>query len=85
MVSKHVKIALSIPEADFARIERNRRQLKMTRSEFMVTAVRRWFEANEQTRLVDQYVQGYTVQPEEPHIISALESSQVREQAAEEW
>jgi len=71
----HSKIAISLPADDLARIERACKQLKMSRSEFMLNAARTWLERADQQKLAQQYLQGYQEKPEDTEHISLWRQS----------
>lgn len=84
-MERHVKVAISIPGSDFVRLEKARKQLKMSRSKFMLTAVQRWFSSAEQQLLVDRYTEGYLSQPDDLTAVIALEKLQTEQLTEESW
>jgi len=81
----HSKIAISLPADDLARIERACKQLKMSRSEFMLNAARTWLERADQQKLAQQYLQGYQEKPEDTEHISVMETVQSQLLGEETW
>ena len=81
----YVKVAISMPSEDLSRIEELRKELKISRSKFMLTAARRWFEALRRQSLVEQYIQGYERVPEEAESGTILETAQTKVADTESW
>jgi len=79
------KIAISLPADDLARIERACKQLKISRSQFMLNAARGWLERAEKQKLAHQYVQGYQTSPENSEQISVMETVQSQLLGEENW
>ena len=80
-----VKVAISMPSDDLSRIEKVRRQLKLSRSKFMLVAVHHWFDAPKKQSLIDQYIHGYEMMPEDSTVNKALETIQSQLLAKEDW
>lgn len=81
----YVKVAISLPSEDLSRIEELRKELKISRSKFMLTAARRWFEALKRQSLVERYIQGYEAVPEEAGVNKVLETVQTKVLDKESW
>ena len=60
------KVAVSLPDEIFERLERVRRRRKLTRSAAVQMAVDHWLAQLEHERAVSAYVEGYRRIPEEP-------------------
>lgn len=81
-----VKFAVSLPAADFSRIEALRKQLKMTRSEWIRQAANRWFQEQKETHLLKKYAQGYEQIPEDPNFAMVMENLQSYDSSSgEDW
>ncbi len=59
------KVAVSLPDEIFERLERVRRRRKLTRSAAVQIAVDHWLAQLEHDRAVSDYVEGYRRMPEE--------------------
>jgi hypothetical protein len=79
------KFALSFPLDDFAKLEHLRKQLNISRSQFVLQSVRRWFEQIEREAAVAEYVRGYQQIPEEKALTKVMESAQAQTIAEEIW
>jgi len=60
------KVAVSLPDEIFQRLERARRRRRLTRSAAVQLAVDHWLTQLEHERAVSEYVAGYRRIPEEP-------------------
>ena len=60
------KVAISLPDEIFDRLERVRRRRKLTRSAAVQMAVDHWLAQLEHERAVSDYVDGYRRVPEGP-------------------
>lgn len=58
------KIAISLPDEVFRRIERERRHRGESRSEFLRRTVETYFHQKQERQAVEQYVKGYRQHPE---------------------
>lgn len=58
------KFAISLPEELFERLERDRRERGMNRSEYVANAVADHLHRKREQELEDQYVRGYLEHPE---------------------
>ena len=72
-MSKAVKIAISIPQEAFKKLEANRNKEGITRSKFVLKTLRFWQEEKEKERLVSIYEEGYRRIPENPRELEAWE------------
>jgi metal-responsive CopG/Arc/MetJ family transcriptional regulator len=66
------RIAISLDAPLLRAIERERKRLRMSRSEFMRHTTQSYFDAIERKRLEDQYDRGYREMPETPEELAAL-------------
>lgn len=80
-----VKVAISMPSADLACVEKARKQLKLSHSKLMLLVVRNWFEEAKQRLLVEKYIEGYENLPEEITITKALVAAQTEVLDKEGW
>ncbi len=83
--TQYEKIAISLPGEDLSRIEEACKQFNLSRSKFMLIAVRHWFEAQKKQFLLNQYIRGYEVMPEDVKVSQALTVMQSRTLAKESW
>ncbi len=82
---RHIKVAITIPEADFERIETVRAKLDLSRSKFLVLAARQWLSRREKQKLVDRYVRGYELSPEDTATLKVMESVQSEALGEDMW
>ena len=84
-MGKAVKIAISIPQEAFKKLEANRNKEGITRSKFVLKTLQFWQEEKEKERLVSIYEEGYKRIPENPRELEVWEkvSSSVFSQG--EW
>jgi metal-responsive CopG/Arc/MetJ family transcriptional regulator len=79
------KIATSIPAEQYRALERERRRLKLKRSEVVQRALALWLSARQQEARVRQYIQAYMTHPEDEKEGRAFVAAWVADQAAEDW
>ncbi len=79
------KIATSIPSEQYRALERERRRLKLKRSEVVQRALAMWLSALQEEARVQQYIQAYMAHPEDEKEGRALASAWTTGQAAEDW
>ena len=84
-MGKAVKIAISIPQEAFKKLEANRNKEGITRSKFVLKTLQFWQEEKEKERLVSIYEESYKRIPENPRELEVWEkvSSSVFSQG--EW
>lgn len=58
------KFAISLPEELFERLERDRQELRMSRSQYVADAVADHLRRKREQELEEQYVRGYLEHPE---------------------
>jgi metal-responsive CopG/Arc/MetJ family transcriptional regulator len=80
-----VKIAISVPNGDYRRIEEICEGENLSRSNFIVLAVREWIETASKKVLIEQYTQGYELFPEDTTVVKALVVAQNQLLARESW
>lgn len=80
-----VKVAISLPSDDLFRIEKARKKLNLSRSKFMLIAVQHWFEAPRKQSLIEQYIHGYEMVPEDIKMSRALTAAQSQTLEKESW
>ena len=68
------KFAISLPEELFERLERDRRDRKMNRSEYMANALAEHLHRKREQELEEQYVRGYLEHPETEEEAAELEA-----------
>lgn len=59
-----VKVAITIPREQFARVERVRRGRRQTRSRVIAEALQTWLDRSQESEDVRRYVESYRRQPE---------------------
>jgi metal-responsive CopG/Arc/MetJ family transcriptional regulator len=79
------KIATSLPGAQYAALERVRKQLRLKRSEAVQEALALWLAAREGDSRVAQYVRGYADHPDDPREARAMVDAWAEGLAAEDW
>jgi metal-responsive CopG/Arc/MetJ family transcriptional regulator len=82
-MKRAVKIAISMPDELLHRVDRARRQRKVSRSEYFRQAAQSFLDATGE-RDVERYLQGYTANPETTDEVEAARSAS-RVLAAEPW
>ncbi len=84
-----VKVAVSLPKAEFRLVEQQRRRLKVSRSAVVREALSRWLESFQQQQAIQQYVDGYRRIPEDTRVGAGIEELQAdalaRDQQHEAW
>jgi hypothetical protein len=80
-----VKVAISMPSEDLYRIEKARKQLNLSRSKFMLVAVHHWFAAPRKQSLIEQYIRGYEMVPEDSKVSRELTAAQSQVLDKENW
>ena len=70
-----IKIAISIPGEEFRELEALRKQEGLSRSKFIMTAVKRFKEERKKERLAKIYTKGYQQIPENLQIAEGWEKT----------
>jgi len=83
-MKRAVKVAISLPADLLHRIDRARRDRKVSRSEYFRQAATNLLESSGDQD-VDRYVRGYSAQPEMPDEVEAARAASARSLAAEPW
>jgi metal-responsive CopG/Arc/MetJ family transcriptional regulator len=68
------KFAISLPEELFERLERDRQEQGMNRSEYVASAVADHLHRKREQELEEQHVRGYLEQPETEEELAELEA-----------
>jgi metal-responsive CopG/Arc/MetJ family transcriptional regulator len=68
------KVAISLPEELFERLERDRRERNMNRSEYVANAIAGHLHRRREQELVEQYVRGYLEHPETEEELAELDA-----------
>ena len=58
------KIAISLPQEDFEKMEKARKKLGLNRSKFIDNVIKFWLKYQEKQELIRQYEEGYKKYPE---------------------
>ena len=66
------KFAISLPEELFERLELDRQERRMNRSEYVANAIADHLHRKREQELEEQYVRGYTLHPETEEDAEAL-------------
>ena len=82
---KYAKVAISIPTNDLSQIEKLCHRQNLSRSRFILLAIRRWFEAAKEQSLIEQYIRGYQTVPEDIALIRTMQTMQRRVLDKESW
>lgn len=85
MASQTVKIAVSLPKAEFRAVEKWRRELKKSRSAVIADAIRHWLKAQQEAEDVRRYIEGYRKYPETEEEMAVCEKAAVEVLAETEW
>jgi metal-responsive CopG/Arc/MetJ family transcriptional regulator len=83
-MKRAVKVAISLPDDLLHRIDRARRQRKVSRSEYFRLAANNLLGLSGEHD-VDRYVRGYADQPETTDEVEAARAASARGLAAEPW
>ena len=68
------KFAISLPEELFERLERDRQERRMNRSEYVANAVADHLQRRRERELEEQHVRGYIKHPETEEELAELEA-----------
>ena len=82
-MKRAAKVAISLPDDLLHRVDRARRERKLSRSDFRQAATNLLGLSGEQN--VDRYVRGYANQPETADEVEAARAASARSLAAEPW
>ncbi|MBW2040269.1 MAG: ribbon-helix-helix protein, CopG family [Deltaproteobacteria bacterium] len=80
-----VKFAISIPDKEFKELESFREKEGLSRSRFILQAIKLWKETKERERLVRIYEEGYKRVPEDLRDIEAWEKASLNVFSKEDW
>ncbi len=79
------KFAVSLPYREFQDMEDVRKKAGLTRSAFILEALRAWKDARERAALIKRYKEGYRLRPEAAALAEALAQSSADALEAEDW
>jgi hypothetical protein len=65
-MTRYKKVAVTVPTATYAALERARAKLGRSRSEVIASAVEQWLQGLAAAEAERRYVEGYRRQPERP-------------------
>ena len=85
MKTRSIKIAISLPVAEYRAVERARKRLGASRSAIISGALKRWIASNEEQAKVRSYVEGYSRIPESVQEHKPFELLSIEALASEEW
>ena len=80
-----VKVAVSLPKAQFQIAEKRRRLLHVSRSAMVREALQQWLKNLEEQEAVRQYIEGYRQRPESREEIKAMQHAAVEALTHEAW
>jgi metal-responsive CopG/Arc/MetJ family transcriptional regulator len=83
-MKRAVKVAISLSDDLLRRVDRARRERKVSRSEYFRQAATNFLEPA-RDRDVDRYVRGYSTQPETADEVEAARAASSKVLAAEPW
>jgi metal-responsive CopG/Arc/MetJ family transcriptional regulator len=83
-MKRAVKVAISLPDDLLHRVDRARRERKVSRSEYFRQAATNLLGFTGEDE-VDRYVRGYTMHPETPDEVQAARAASASSLAAEPW
>ena len=83
-MKRAVKVAISLPDDLLHRVDRARREGKVSRSEYFRQAATNLLGLSGEQG-VDRYVRGYNAQPETTNEVEAARGASARALAAEPW
>jgi metal-responsive CopG/Arc/MetJ family transcriptional regulator len=84
-MKESVKIAISLPGKEFQELEANRNKEGISRSKFILQALKFWRKEKEKERLIRIYVEGYKNTPENLRELAVWEKSSLRVFAEGDW
>ncbi|MDP2905935.1 MAG: hypothetical protein Q8O22_06535 [Candidatus Omnitrophota bacterium] len=70
-----LKLAISLPKADYYKLEQIRKKLGFGRSAIIDKAIRFWLEYRERAELIKRYQEGYKKKPESVQEIKVFEQA----------
>lgn len=85
MASKTVKVAVSLPEDLFKRLEKVRRRQDVSRSAAFREALEAWLRDLQEREDVRRYIEGYRRMPETREEMKAFEKLALTALSHEEW
>lgn len=80
-----VKVAISLPKAQFQIAEKRRRLLHVSRSAMVREALDQWLKSFAEAEAVRQYVEGYRRHPQSPQEIRVMEWASAEALQHETW
>ena len=83
-MKRAVKVAISLPDDLLHRVDRARRERKLSRSEYFRQAATNLLGLSGEQN-VDRYVRGYANQPESADEVETARAASARSLAAEPW
>lgn len=85
MGTKTVKVAVSLPKAEFHALEQLRKQLGASRSALIARAIRCWLETQKEEEEIRHYIEGYQRYPETTEETSEVARLAQEVLGSEEW
>jgi metal-responsive CopG/Arc/MetJ family transcriptional regulator len=79
------KFAVSLPCREFDDMEAVRKKAGLSRSAFILEALRAWKESRQQASLIRKYQEGYRLRPEGAALAEALARTSTDALGGEEW
>jgi len=84
-MSHSVKFAISLPAEEFRNLESYRKKTGLSRSRFILEALRLWKKAKKTERLIRTYEDGYKRMPENAARAEAWEKASLEIFSNEDW
>lgn len=85
MGTRTVKVAVSLPQAEFHALEQLRKQLGASRSALITQAICYWLEAQREEEEIRRYIEGYQRYPETTEETSEAARLAQEVLQSEEW
>lgn len=79
------KVAITLPQDTYRRLERVRKRLRLNRSEAIQEAVAIWLRTQEGDPRVEAYLRGYQAHPDDPDEAAAVVEAWAEGQEPEDW
>jgi metal-responsive CopG/Arc/MetJ family transcriptional regulator len=84
-MGKLVKIAVSIPDKDFKKLEKMRKEKGISRSRLFVEAFRLLQETSDHKKDIRKYAEGYRKFPEDTRELEAWEKAAISVFSPDDW
>ena len=85
MMSKSMKVAISLPEHVLKAVEKERKARGESRSAFFRRAAEKLLKQEQESKAIEKYIQGYCDMPESAHEVETIHRSGTAALALEPW